>query len=66
MFQESGFNGKIKTATIKYHSSGQYYVSLKMEERVPLHKEIDFSQTPNNQIIGIQFRIESLLYRFNG
>ena len=53
IFQENGFNGKIKTATIKYHSSGQYYVSLKIEEMVPLHKEIDFSQTPQNQIIGL-------------
>jgi putative transposase len=53
MFQESRFNGKIKTATIKYHSSGQYYVSLKMEEMVPLHEKVDFSQTLHHQMIGI-------------
>src|SRR5213080_411630 len=34
MFQENGLKGKIKSATITYHSSGQYYVSLKIEEIV--------------------------------
>ena len=66
IFQENGFNGKIKTATIKYHSSGQYYVSLKIEEIIPFHKEMDFSQTPQNQIIGLDLGLNHFYIDSNG
>lgn len=66
MFQENGFNGKIKTATIKHHSSGQYYVSLKIEKIIPLHEEIDFSQTPSHQIIGLDLGLNHFYIDSNG
>jgi putative transposase len=53
MFQEQGLKGKIKSATITYHSSGQYYVSLKLEEIVDLEHPSDVDSIPNDQIIGL-------------
>jgi putative transposase len=55
LFQEQGLKGKIKSATITYHSSGQFYVSLKLEEIVKLENPLDFLSVPNNQIIGLDF-----------
>lgn len=53
VFQEKGSNAKIKSATIKYHSSGQYYVSLKYEEIIKLEEEIGWSSISDDQIIGL-------------
>src|SRR6478672_8939702 len=53
ILQENGLKGKIKSATITYHSSGQYYVSLKLEEIVDLESPLDFSLIPYEQIIGL-------------
>lgn len=52
-FKENGFKGKIKGATISYHSSGQYYVSLKIEEVVSLQPSVSLESVPTEQIIGI-------------
>lgn len=53
MFRENGLKGKIKSATITYHSSGQYYVSLTLEEIMDLVSPLDFSLIPEDQIIGL-------------
>jgi putative transposase len=53
MFQEQGLKGKIKSATITYHSSGQYYVSLKLEEIVDLVRPTDVFSISDDQIIGL-------------
>ncbi|WP_338751570.1 RNA-guided endonuclease TnpB family protein [Bacillus sp. FJAT-52991] len=65
-FQKDGFNGKIKSATVKYHSSGQYYVSLKIEEKVPLKEEGDWTSTPEDQIIGVDVGLSHFLIDSNG
>ena len=38
LFKETGFNGKIKGATVSIHSSGQTHISLKIEEVVCFKK----------------------------
>lgn len=66
MFQENRFNGKIKSATIKYHSSGQYYVSLKCEEMIKLENEIDWSSISIGQIIGLDLGLTHFFIDSNG
>lgn len=65
MFQ-NGLKGKIKTATIKYHSSGQYYVSLKIEEVIDLHETIDYSSTPDDKIIALDLGLTHFYIDSNG
>ena len=43
MFAEDGFPGKIQTATITRHSSGQWFVSLKIEQVLPIQPKIEIS-----------------------
>lgn len=66
MFKENGFNGKIKSATVKYHSSGHYYVSLKMEKIIGLNETIDFSTISDDQIIGLDLGLTHFLIDSNG
>lgn len=66
MFQKEGFNGKIKTATIKFHSSGQYYVSLKLEEIIDLKDVIDYSTVPNDKMIGLDLGLNHFYIDSNG
>lgn len=66
MFKETEFNGKIKTATIKYHSSGQYYVSLKMEKIIDLQETVDFSTISDDQIIGLDLGLNHFYIDSNG
>ncbi|CAH2716800.1 IS200/IS605 family transposase ISEfa4 [Neobacillus rhizosphaerae] len=66
MFQENGINAKIKSATVKYHSSGQYYVSLKCEKNVQLEEEIDWSSVPDDQIIGLDLGLTHFYIDSNG
>ncbi|MEM1506355.1 hypothetical protein RG959_23530 [Domibacillus sp. 8LH] len=47
VFQKNGFNGKIKGATVSRHSSGCYYISLKVEEVIPLKSELDLASIGN-------------------
>jgi putative transposase len=65
MFQ-NGLKGKIKTATIKYHSSGQYYVSLKIEEIIDLYETSDFSKIPDDQIIALDLGLLHFYIDSNG
>jgi putative transposase len=53
ILEEQGLKGKVKSATITYHSSGQYYVSLKLEEIVDLVSPSDVDSIPDDQIIGL-------------
>ncbi|MDR6998969.1 RNA-guided endonuclease TnpB family protein [Neobacillus niacini] len=66
MFQENGLKGKIKTATIKYHSSGQYYVSLKIEEIIDLPETVDFSTVSEDKIIGLDLGLNHFYIDSNG
>ncbi|WP_309087474.1 hypothetical protein [Domibacillus sp.] len=43
VFRKNGFNGKIKEATVSRHSSGCYYISLKVEEVIPLKPKLDLA-----------------------
>ncbi|CRK85065.1 hypothetical protein [Neobacillus massiliamazoniensis] len=65
-FRENGLKGKIKSTTITYHSSGQYYVSLKLEEIVDLVTPLDFSLIPNDQIIGLDLGLNHFYIDSNG
>jgi putative transposase len=65
-FRENGLKGKIKSATITYHSSGQYYVSLKLEEIVDLVNPLDFSLIPDDQIIGLDLGLNHFYIDSNG
>lgn len=65
-YLEHGLDGKIKAATINYHSSGQYYVSLKMEKEIKLEHESDFSKVPDSQIIGLDLGLHHFLIDSNG
>lgn len=66
MFQENGLKGKIKSATITYHSSGQYYVSLKLEEIIPLERPSNVFSIPNDQIIGLDLGLLHFYIDSNG
>lgn len=66
MFGEQGLKGKIKSATITYHSSGQYYVSLKLEEIVDLVNPMDFLSVPDSEIIGLDLGLLHLYIDSNG
>jgi putative transposase len=66
MFQDKGFNAKIKSATVKYHSSGQYYVSLKCEEIIKLENEINWSLVSLDQIIGLDLGLTFFYIDSNG
>jgi putative transposase len=65
MFQSNGINAKIKSATIKYHSSGQYYVSLKCEE-INLLEEFDWTSLSLDQIIGLDLGLLHFYIDSNG
>jgi len=66
MFQKNGFTAKIKSATVTRHSSGQYYVSLKCEEIMPLEKSVDVTAIPTNEIIGCDLGLTHFLIDSNG
>jgi putative transposase len=66
MFQEHGLKGKIKSATVTYHSSGQYYVSLKIEEIVDLERPLDVFSIPDEDIIGLDMGLTHFYIDSNG
>ncbi|MFJ5624965.1 RNA-guided endonuclease TnpB family protein [Peribacillus loiseleuriae] len=66
LFQENGFNGQIKGATVSIHSSGQVHISLKIEEIISLKKEVDWSSIPDEQIIGGDLGLTHFLIDSNG
>lgn len=66
LFLEKGVDGKIKTATVTYHSSGQYSISLKMEKIIDLEENLDFSAVPDSQIIGLDLGLLHFLIDSNG
>lgn len=66
LFQEKGFHGVVKGATISFHNSGQYYVSLKIEEVVDLKKANDWTSVPEDQIIGCDLGLTHFLIDSNG
>lgn len=66
LFQENGFYGQIKGATVSIHSSGQVHISLKIEEVIPLKTEIDWSSISDDQIIGCDLGLTHFLIDSNG
>lgn len=66
MFQEKGFNGNIKGATITMHSSGQYFISLKIEETIPLKPKFNFSKISLEEVIGCDLGLTHFLIDSNG
>ncbi|WP_394237432.1 RNA-guided endonuclease InsQ/TnpB family protein [Niallia oryzisoli] len=66
LFKDNGVKGKIKGATISIHSSGQTHISLKVEEVVPLHNEIDWTTIPSDKIIGCDLGLSHFLIDSNG
>lgn len=52
---------KIKGATVSMHSSGQTYISLKLERIIPLEKEIDWSSVSEDKIIGLDLGLTHFL-----
>ncbi|MEJ1517196.1 RNA-guided endonuclease TnpB family protein [Bacillus cereus] len=66
MFERNGFNGKIKSATVTRHSSGQFYVSLKIEEVIPLEGKLDVTNIPSDEIIGCDVGLTHFLIDSNG
>ena len=66
MLREHGFRGKIKSATVTYHSSGQYYVSLKIEEIIELKQPTDVSMISINDIIGLDLGLTHFYIDSNG
>lgn len=65
-FQDKGFHANIKSATVKYHSSGSYYVSLKCEETIPLQDKIDLSTISIDQMIGVDLGLMHFYIDSNG
>ncbi len=57
---------KLNQPPLKYHSSGQYYVSLKCEETIELEDEIDWSTISLNQIIGLDLGLPHFFIDSNG
>lgn len=53
MFRANGFNGKIKGATVSRHGSGCYYISLKVEDVIPLKPDFDLASIENAKVLGI-------------
>ena len=66
LFEEEGFHGKIKGATITNHSSGHYHISLKIEEVVSLKPEPNFSEIKSDQVIGCDVGLTHFLIDSNG
>jgi len=66
MFQKNEFTAKIKSATVTRHSSGQYYISLKCEEIIPLEEKIDVTSIPTDGIIGCDLGLTHFLIDSNG
>jgi putative transposase len=66
MFQKDGLKGKIKSATVTYHSSGQYYVSLKLEEVISLEEPFNLSTIPDEQIIALDLGLTHFYIDSNG
>ncbi|WP_438315789.1 RNA-guided endonuclease TnpB family protein [Sporosarcina sp. FA9] len=65
-FQESGFNGKVKAATLTVHGSQQTHISLRIEEVVSLREETDWTTIPNEKIIGCDLGLTHFLIDSNG
>ncbi|WP_053366682.1 RNA-guided endonuclease TnpB family protein [Bacillus sp. FJAT-27245] len=66
MLKENGLKGTIKSATVTYHSSGQYNVSLKMEEIIPVKEPVDVSKIPGESFIGLDLGIAHFFIDSNG
>ncbi len=66
LYLENGVDGKIKSATVKYHSSGHYSISLKMEKIIDLEDNPDFSIVPESQVIGLDLGLHHFLIDSNG
>lgn len=49
---ENGLSGCIKSATVSRHSSGSFYVSLKIEEIVAIHPALSINDVNNDEIVG--------------
>lgn len=66
MYREKGFSAKIKSVTVTYHSSGQYYVSLTCEDVIKMEEEIDWSAVSLDQIIALDVGITHFYIDSNG
>ncbi|KZZ85340.1 RNA-guided endonuclease TnpB family protein [Bacillus sp. SJS] len=66
MFENEGFSGKIKQATVSYHSSGQYHVSLKIEEVVKREEPIELSYLREEDVMGVDLGLTHFLIDSNG
>lgn len=65
-FEQNGFNAKIKGATITRHSSGDWFISLKVEEVVPLEPFFDLSKINLEEVIGCDLGLTHFLIDSNG
>lgn len=59
--RKTGLRGRVKGATVSYHASGQFYVSLKLEEVVSLETPPDLSLIPEDQITGCDLGLTHFL-----
>ncbi|WP_059173567.1 RNA-guided endonuclease TnpB family protein [Bacillus sp. FJAT-27445] len=66
MLKENGLKGTIKSATVTYHSSGQYNVSLKMEEIIHMKEPVDVSEIPDESFIGLDLGLTHFYIDSNG
>ncbi len=65
-FQEKGLPGVIKSATVTRHSSGQYYVSILLEQPPIEVQKVSADQVPSDQIIGCDLGLTHFLIDSNG
>lgn len=65
-FQTEGFNGKIKSATITMHTSGQVHISLNIEEIVSMEQELESSLVFEENVIGLDLGLTHFLIRSDG
>jgi putative transposase len=62
----SSFQGRITSATVSRHSSGQYYISLSLEEIVTLENKPSIDHISPDQIIACDLGLTHFLITSNG
>ena len=65
-FQENGFDGQVKAATLTVHGSKKVHISLRIEEIVSVKEKIDWTTIPNEEIIGCDLGLTHFLIDSNG
>lgn len=63
---ENGIHGKIISATISYHGSDTWYVSLACEEMIDLEPKVDICDVSDEEIVGCDVGLTHFLITSKG